>query len=123
MKMLRYIFILALFMAIFSVSCSRSDSKVLIPEYPGAIEDQEHNAKMLGRSVAKVKRVFTNDSFDKVLAFYNKKLAPYEPEIMSYDLEDGRQAAFTIKKGKVTIAVQEFIKEGAVTITYMGSDF
>ncbi len=110
-------------MAIFSVSCSRSDSKVLIPEYPGAIEDQEHNAKMLGMSVAKVKRVFTNDSFDKVLAFYNEKLAPYEPEIMSYDLEDGRQAAFTIKKGKVTIAVQEFIEEGAVTITYMGSDF
>jgi hypothetical protein len=123
MKMLRSIFILVLFISLLSISCSRSDDKVQIPEYPGAIDDQEHDAKMLGVSMAKVKRVFTSDSFDKVFAFYNEKLAQYGPEIMSYALEDGRQAAFTIKKGNVTVAVQEFIEEGAVAITYMGTGF
>jgi hypothetical protein len=120
---MRHSIIVALFIALVSVSCSRSDSKVMIPEYSDAIEDQEHNAKMLGMSVAKVKRVFTNDSYDTVFAFYSEKLASYSPEVMTYDLEDGRQAAFAINKGKVTVVVQEFLDEGAVAITFMGSGF
>jgi hypothetical protein len=97
--------------------CSQSGALEKIIEYPGAIEDQEHNVKLLGVSFAKVKRVVTDDSYDEVLAYFNNVLESYNPEIISHALEDGRQTAITVTS--ITIGIQEFKKEAKTAITYM----
>jgi hypothetical protein len=106
------------------LGCSEKE-EVQIPEYPNAVEDQEHNAEILGMNFGNVRRVITRDSFDKVFSFYNEHLQTYNPTVMSHKLDDGRQAAFTInetEKSSQTVAVQEFPKEGVVAITYMNVD-
>ena len=103
----------------------REEKVVNIPVYPNAVEDQEVKAEMLGMDFGGVRRVVTSDSFDTVFAFYQEQLRKYNPEIMSHDLEDGRQAAFTVKETEkiiTTVAVQEFKKEGKVAISYMNVD-
>lgn len=97
-------------------------SKVEVPEYPSAIEDQVHEANYFGMNFGKIKRVVTDDSYDEVFAFYMEKLDDNNPEVISHTLEDGRQTAITITKNKyrsVTVAIQEFKKDGKVAITYM----
>jgi hypothetical protein len=113
-----------LIISLMIVSCDKKEA-VTIPEYPNAVEDQEVKAEMLGMDFGGVRRVITSDSFDTVFAFYQEALHDYNPEIMSYALEDGRQAAFTIvdtEKSNTTVAVQEFKKEGKVAISYMHID-
>lgn len=120
MKIFVFILIAGLSLPLTLGGCSQSRAFEKIIEYPGAIEDQEHNAKLLGVSFAKVKRVVTDDSHDEVLAYYNNVLESYNPEIISYALEDGRQTAVTIKgKNAMTIAIQEFKKEQITAITFM----
>jgi hypothetical protein len=128
MKILRYSFILILFVSFLSAGCSRSDGpgQVQIPIYPGAKADEEHNAKAFGMSMAMVKRVVTSDSYDNVLAFYTKQLESYNPQIMTHTLEDGRQTAITVvedEKKSITVAIQESKKEGLVAISYMRVGF
>lgn len=120
MKILVSIFILGVLVLLTFGGCSQSSSLENLIEYPGAIEDQEHNAKLLGISLAKVKRVVTDDSYDDVVAYYKNILEPYSPEVISHALEDGRQTAITISGGNsITIAIQEFQKERKTFITYM----
>lgn len=120
MKLFSPFFILVISFSIILAGCSQ----VQVPEYPGATEDQEHEAKLFGMTFGKVRRVVTDDSYDIVLAYYRNMLAVHNPEITSYTLEDGRQTAITIKERKtrsVTVAIQEFQKEEKVAITYMSS--
>jgi hypothetical protein len=120
MKTFVSIFILGFLFPLTLGGCSQSNALEEIVEYPGAIEDQEHEAKLLGVSLAKVKRVVTEDSYDKVLEYYSDVLEPYNPDVISHDLEDGRQTAITITgNNSLTIAIQEFKKEGKTSITYM----
>lgn len=115
---------IAIFTLLFLMGCSEKEG-INIPEYPNAVEDQEVKAEMLGMEFGGVRRVFTSDSFDTVYAFYEEHLRDYSPEVMSHVLEDGRQAAFTVKETEkivTTVAVQEFSKEGKVAISYMHVD-
>jgi major membrane immunogen (membrane-anchored lipoprotein) len=118
---------LVLCLVFLSAGCSKSDKpQITIPGYPGAQEDQEHNAEIMGMSMGTVKRVITDDSFDKVFAYYKEQLEKYDPEVMSHTLDDGRQAAFTLiknEKKSLTVAVQEFKEEGKVAITFMRLGF
>jgi major membrane immunogen (membrane-anchored lipoprotein) len=127
MREMMPIFALALCLAILSAGCSKSDEpQIKIPGYPGAQEDQEHNAEIMGSSMGTVKRVITDDSFDKVFAYYKEHLEKYDPEVMSHTIDDGRQAAFTVVNtgtGSLTVAVQEFKEEGKVAITFMRLGF
>jgi hypothetical protein len=120
MKIFVSVFILGLLFPFTLGGCSQSSTFDKIIEYPGAIADQEHEVKMLGMSFATVKRVITDDSFDEVLAYYKNVLESYNPEVASHALEDGRQTAITISgHNSITIAIQEFLKEGKTAITYM----
>ncbi|KPK31792.1 MAG: hypothetical protein AMK70_11755 [Nitrospira bacterium SG8_35_1] len=85
MKVFPAIFVLIV-ISIFLASCSQ----VEIPEYPGAIEDQEHEMKYFGISLGNVRRVMTDDSYDTVVAFYRNILDVHNPEVAAYTLEDGR---------------------------------
>lgn len=128
MKALKSICILVVFLSFMTAGCTKPDApgQGEIPEYPGAKEDQEHDAKVLGMTLGNVKRVVTSDSFDEVLAFYRERLEFRNPKIVSHTLEDGRQTAITIsetKTGSKTVAIQEFKKEGLVAITYMKVGF
>ena len=119
------VFFIGVFLSVLVLTGCSEKVEVNIPEYPNAVEDQEVKAEMLGMDFGSVRRVFTSDSFDTVFVFYKEHLREYDPEIMSHTLEDGRQAAFTImesKKSNVTVAVQEFKKEGQVAISYMKLD-
>ena len=106
------------------LGCSETE-EVQIPEYPNAVEDQELQAEILGMNFGNVRRVITRDSFDTVFSFYTEHLQSYNPKVISHKLDDGRQAAFTInetEKSSQTVAVQEFLKEGVVAITFMNVD-
>jgi len=119
-KIFLSIFILGLLFPFTLGGCSQSSAFNKIIEYPGAIEDQEHDVKILGLSFAKVKRVMTDDSYDEVLAYYKNVLESYNPEVISHALEDGRQTAITISgHDSITIAIQEFLTERKTSITYM----
>ena len=63
----------------------------------------------------------TTDPFDAVVDFYKGELDKYNPEIVSYTSELGRQTALTIKQEKrvITVAVQEHDEEGKVVISHM----
>lgn len=113
-------FILAMYFLFFLAGCSQ----VQVPEYPGAVEDQDqaHEATFYGISFGKVRRMITEDSYDTVFSYYKNVLAVHNPEITSHTLEDGQQGAITITQGKnrsVTVAIQEFRKEGKTAITYL----
>jgi hypothetical protein len=113
-----------LILSVIVMGCTKSED-IQIPEYPNAVEDQEVKAEMLGMDFGGVRRVVTDDSFDTVFDFYKERLDIYDPEIIFHELEDGRQAAFTIKeseKSSKTVAVQEFLEEGKVAISYMNID-
>ena len=106
------------------LACSEKE-EVQVPEYPNAVEDQDLQMDIFGMNFGNVRRVITRDSFDTVFNFYNEHLQSYNPEVMSHKLDDGRQAAFTMnetEKSSQTVAVQEFLKEGVVAITYMNVD-
>jgi len=91
-----------------------------IPRYPNATE-RESMAQSMGPLSASLVQLTTTDTHDKVLDFYTKALKDYDTETVSYALEDGRQTAISIahSEGKITVAIQEFIREGAVAITHM----
>jgi hypothetical protein len=95
--------------------------EIQIPEHPGAREDESHAAGMMGLS-ASVRRVVTDDSFDDVLAFYQRELAAHDPELMLHALDDGRQAALSMApsaRQSVTVAIQELPAENVVAISIM----
>lgn len=117
MKVIVSIIMFSLLFPLTIAGCSQSSNLEEIIQYPGAVADQEHNAKVLGFSLARVKREVTDDSYDEVLAYYKKVLESYNPEIASYTLEDGRQAAITVSS--ITIGIQEFKKEAKTAITFM----
>lgn len=124
MKPLLSLLVMVLLLSFIAAGCSSSDepSYIHVPKYPGASEDQEHDAKVLGMSLAKVKRLVTDDSYDEVLAFYQEHLAAYDPKELTHSSDDGRQTALTIEGDNdrtITVAVQEFKKDGKVGITYM----
>ena len=114
MKIFSIISILIILFSFISVGCS----EVQIPEYPGAVEDQEHKADFAGMTFGKVRRVLTDDPYDTVLAYYMDTLETYTPEVTSYILDDGRQTAINIKKD-VNVVIQEFKNERKTAIVYM----
>lgn len=92
-----------------------------IPEYPGALEGESMEQGMAGFIRGSLKQYSTSDSFDEVMAFYEEALGIYPVEIMSNQSELGRQVAITIPKehGVLTVAIQEFVQESTVNITFM----
>lgn len=114
MKIFSTIFILIILLSFMSVGCS----EVKIPEYPGAVEDQEHKAEFAGMTFGKVRRVLTDDPYNEVVAYYMDTLEPHAPKVTSYTLDDGRQTVFNIKKD-ITVVIQEFKNERKTAIVYM----
>ena len=110
-----------LIISLMIVNCTKKES-VIIPEYPNAVEDQEVRAEMFGKDFGGVRRVITSDSYDTVFNYYKENLQSYNPDVISHELDDGRQAAFSImdtEKSSSTVVVQEFLQEGKVAISYM----
>ena len=93
-----------------------------IPLYPNAVEgeimEQSLPGGFMGGSVI---QYTTTDPYDEVLAFYTDALYQYETEVMENESELGRQTAISIpqKRGMITVAIQEFIEEETVNITFM----
>jgi hypothetical protein len=104
--------------------CSNGDVLSLedIPPYPGAtrVESMDHSG--LGGIMGGVLVQFiTTDPYDEVVSFYTDELTKYDPESVSHESVLGRQTALVItkKNGGVSVAIQEFTKEGQVSITFM----
>ena len=93
-----------------------------IPLYPGATEGQSMaQSSPFGIVGGELKQFTTTDSYDEVLEFYSDALSGFSPEVRSHKSELGRQTGISIprKNGMITVAVQEFIGEEAVNITFM----
>ena len=114
MKIFPTILFLIIIFSFISAGCS----EIQVPDYPGAIEDQEHEAESFGITLGKVRRVVTDDSYDTVLNYYMDVLAVHTPKVTSYTLEEGRQTAINITKD-VTVVIQEFKNERKTAIVYM----
>ncbi len=111
------------FLVAFAVSCGSGDARpslAEIPRYPNAVE-RESMAQSMGPIGGQLVQFTTRDSHDAVLSFYTDALKAYETKTMSHALEGGRQTAISIsqRRGNITVAIQEFKKEGAVNITLM----
>jgi len=93
-----------------------------IPQYPNATEVESMKQSSPGGLVGgKLVQYTTDDSFDDVVDFYTDALDTHSPKLLSHESELGRQAAFTIplKKGMISVAIQEFTEEETVNITIM----
>lgn len=109
-----------------SMGCSSSTGPSLenIPHYPNATKGEAMEMSGPGGFMgANLVQMTTSDSFDKVVDFYTDALSKYDTGLMSHTTELGRTTAFSIeqKKGAITVAVQEFTKEGKVNITLMAA--
>ncbi len=103
--------------------CGSGDSRpslAEIPRYPNAVE-RESMAQSMGPIGGQLVQYTTRDSHDAVLKFYADALKDYDTKTMSHAVEGGRQTAISIaqRRGNITVAIQEFVKEGAVNITLM----
>lgn len=93
-----------------------------IPRYPNATEQQSMQHSSPGGVMGgKLVQFTTTDSFDKVVAFYTDALNSYNPEFLSHTSALGRQTAISIlqKNETISIAVQEFVQEERLNITFM----
>lgn len=93
-----------------------------LPRYPNAIERESmEGSSPFGIVSGRLVQFTTSDTHDQVLSFYKTALEKYNPEIISHELPDGRQTAIDIseKHAKVTVAIQEYPKEGRVVLTFM----
>jgi hypothetical protein len=104
--------------------CSSSDVPSLdnIPRYPGATEVESMEHSSFGGFVSgSLVQFTTTDEYGRVVDFYTDALKTYKTEVLSNESELGRQTAITIsqKDGGLSIAIQEFTKEGKVNITFM----
>ncbi len=63
----------------------------------------------------------TADTYDEVVAFYTDALTKDDPKSLSHESMLGRQTAFAItqENGGISVTIQEFTKEGQVSITFM----
>ncbi|MFC1516506.1 hypothetical protein ACFL7E_07065 [Thermodesulfobacteriota bacterium] len=94
-----------------------------IPRYPDATEGESMGQSGFGGIVGGNLAQFTTaDDYEDVVDFYDDALLKFDPEVMSHTSELGRQTAFSIprKTGMISVAIQEFIEEGKVNITFMG---
>ncbi len=115
--------IAVVFLVTIVVSCGSGDSRpslAEIPRYPNAVE-RESMAQSMGPIGGQLVQFTTRDSHDAVLEFYTDALKTYDTKTMSHAVEGGRQTAISIpqRRGNITVAIQEFVKEGAVNITLM----
>lgn len=109
-----------------STGCGSSTGPSLenIPHYPNATKGEAMEMSGPGGFMgANLVQMTTTDSFDKVVDFYTDALSENDTGLVSNTTEQGRVAAFSIeqKKGVITVAVQEFTKEGKVNITLMAA--
>jgi hypothetical protein len=104
--------------------CSQGEVLSLedIPKYPGATEVESMDHSGLGDIIGGALVQFTTaDPYDEVVSFYTEALKTYDPESLSHESMIGRQTALAItqKNGGVSVAIQEFAREGQVSITFM----
>jgi hypothetical protein len=93
-----------------------------LPRYPNAVEKESmEQSSPFGIVSGRLVQFTTSDTHDQVLSFYKTALEKYNPEIISHELPDGRQTAIDIteRHGVVTVAIQEYPKEGKVVLTFM----
>ena len=93
-----------------------------IPHYPNAVEGETMEQSLPGGVMGgSVTRFPPTDPYDQVLEFYTEALYQYETEVMDHESELGRQTAISIpqKRGVITVAIQEFVEEETVNITFM----
>jgi hypothetical protein len=124
LKVLRNFHLLAFAMVMLLAGCSGSDGGLTmldIPKYPGAMEEASIEQSMMGFMSGSLRQYSTPDSFDEVVSFYENALSQYPYEVMSNRSELGRQTAISIPRGDgvLTVAIQEFIEENSVSITFM----
>jgi hypothetical protein len=111
---------------IFISACGSSDEDGLalvdIPPYPKATKGKTMAKSIFGGVVGgSLEQFSTTDSYEEVVDFYTEALTDYDTEVISNKSELGRQTALSIpqKNGMVSVAIQEFTKEGKVNITLM----
>jgi hypothetical protein len=93
-----------------------------IPQYPNSVKKESMQQSSLMNIVkARLEQFTTEDSFDDVNNFYTRALKKLNPRIQSHSSELGQQTAMLIKQknGGITVAIQEFRKDGKVIITIM----
>ena len=93
-----------------------------IPLYPNAYDGESMEGSGPGGFLGgKLEQFTTTDPFEDVVDFYTDALTQYSPEFVSNASDLGRQTAISIpqKNGMISIAIQEFIEEGTVNITFM----
>lgn len=93
-----------------------------IPRYPNAVEGESMGQSSPGGMLSgSLLQFTTTDSFDQVVGFYTDALSQHDSELMSHASELGRQTAISMpqKNGMISVVVQEFTKEGTVSITFM----
>lgn len=113
-----------LFVLAMNIGCSSDLESTLqeIPIYPGAVQGESMKQSVPGGFMGgALKQYRTTDPFEKIVSFYTDALSQSETEVINYESELGRQAAFSIKQKKriTTVAIQEFNQEGMVNITFM----
>jgi hypothetical protein len=93
-----------------------------LPHYPGAVQTESiAQSGMLGILSGEIVQLTTGDSFDEVLDFYRTALADQDVEVIDHTSDLGRQTAISMRGDNhvVTVAIQEFVDEGAVNVTLM----
>jgi hypothetical protein len=93
-----------------------------IPLYPKANEGESMEGSSPGGFLGgNLEQFTTTDPYEDVVDFYTDALTQYSPEFVSNASDLGRQTAISIpqKNGMISIAIQEFVEEGTVNITFM----
>ena len=93
-----------------------------IPIYPDVETGQSMEQQIPGGFMGgAIKQYKSSDPFDAVVSFYTNALEQYETQVMSHTSELGQQTVFSISRsnGVITIAIQEFVEEDIVNITFM----
>ena len=122
-KILFYSLILIFNTLLISCSSDESDRPTIndIPPYPNSVKGESMQQSMFGVVGGSLQQYSSDDDFKQIFTFYKTELAQYAPEVMTHNLEIGRQSAISIEKenGGITIAIQEYKGEGKVMITFM----
>lgn len=119
-------FIIVSTLSIFIFGCGEPESTGPtmddIPLYPNVEVGQSMEQSVPGGFMGGGLRQYsTPDSYDDVIAFYTDTLNQYDTEVINHTSELGQQTAISIRQpdGMITVAIQEFVEEQIVNITYM----
>ena len=104
------------------VSCLSNDELKITSLRLSESEGESMEQSALGVVGGGLSQFTTTDSFEDVVKFYADALKQYETQSISHESELGRQTVLSIpqENGMTSVAIQEFVEEGTVNITFMG---